>query len=135
MLFCVFYFFALSCFCDIHVVLRVLSKIAIILLRKREQVLLISVCRCLSVFQCLVLMVPCVGLWSVILAFPGHTYLFCFNKAIIQINKYKSIITMQYTSGLICHPSRCGRKNNVVSTSMRRHCVASTLVRRCFDVR
>ena len=47
-------------------------------------VLLLScVCLCLSVFcvLCLFLTVPWVGLWSVIVAFPGHTHLLYIPKS------------------------------------------------------
>ena len=38
-------------------------------------VYLCSFC-CVAVFVlCLFLVVPCIGLWSLIVAFPGHTYL------------------------------------------------------------
>ena len=61
-----------------NAVISVLSRFAIILLRKRELVALVlySYC-CMNVYVlCRFLTEPWVGLWSVIVAIRGHTYLF-----------------------------------------------------------
>ena len=64
--------------CFVIAVLSVLSSFSIISLCKRELVALLCLLSCffLTVFVlCLFLMVPRVGLWSMIVAFPGHMHL------------------------------------------------------------
>ena len=54
------------------------SSIAFITLRKREQAALLKFCSCCCVavgVLCLFLAVPRVGIWSVIVASPGHMQL------------------------------------------------------------
>ena len=65
-----------SMFCD--AVFIVLSSFEINSLRKRELVALLELCSCCGVavsVLCLFLTVPWNDLWSVIVAFPGHTHL------------------------------------------------------------
>ena len=62
--------FVLGPFCV--VVLDVLSILAIILLRKRELVVLL--CDVDACALCLFFTVSMVGLWSGIMAFPGHNH-------------------------------------------------------------
>ena len=90
--------------------LYVHSSIAIILMGKRELVALLNLSSwCLEVVERLFLAVPWGCLRVVIVVFPDHTH-------------------------LLFLPSRHITFNNAISTSMQRHYVVSTLVRRCFDV-
>ena len=59
-------------FCNAE--LTVLSSFAIISLRMRELVALFVFLLSFD-YKCLFLAVPWVGLWSMIVAFPGHTHL------------------------------------------------------------
>ena len=66
----------LSLFCN--TALRVLSRFAILSLGKRRLVALLLLCPCCRVTDgvlCLFLAVTCVGLWYVIVSFPGDTHL------------------------------------------------------------
>ena len=69
--FCTIYFCIGFFFCS--VILCILSSLAIILPRKRE---LIVYFNCVVCVMCSFLMMPCVGLQSVIVAFPGLAYFF-----------------------------------------------------------
>ena len=61
--------------------LYVHSSIAIILLGKRELVVLLNLCSwCLVMIEWLFLAVPWDCLWLVIVVFPDHYYYFCIGK-------------------------------------------------------
>ena len=66
-----------SLFCGLF--LCVLSSFVIILLRKRELVALLKLC-CGYLCFCLFLTVPLVVLRSVVVVFPGHSYLLLYSK-------------------------------------------------------
>ena len=57
------------------VVIGVLSSLTIILLKKRERYIFVLIKKAVCVL-CLFLVVPWVGLKSVVVTFPGHTNLF-----------------------------------------------------------
>ena len=67
---------------------NVLSSSEIIFLRKKELIALLqlsSCCRVAVSIVCLFLAVPWVGLWYVLVAFPGHTHLLTNIKDPYQI--------------------------------------------------
>ena len=93
----------------------VLSSFAIILLRKTELVALLKLCPCCRVtvsVLCLFLAVPWVGLWSVIVAFPGHTHLlfepFSFTSAMFLY----LYLSRSFTNLSIMKKSNLGRKKS-----------------------
>ena len=58
------------------VFLVILSRFAIISLKKRELVSLLYLCCVCISSPCFTLTIPWVGLQSVIVAFPGHTHFY-----------------------------------------------------------
>ena len=70
---------------------RVQLSFAIILLKKKELVALpnyVLALMCIVSVLCLFLMVQWVGLWCVIVAFPGHTHLVFINSQNKTVNYY-----------------------------------------------
>ena len=67
-----------TCFCSALLHVSDLSSCVLILQRKRELVALINLSSCYHITVCISssIAVPWVGLWSVIVVFPGHTHLF-----------------------------------------------------------
>ena len=61
-------------------------KLAIILLSKKGVDCLTWLCYCCCVtvcVLCLFIVVPCIGLWFMIVVFPGHAYLFFYSYTLV----------------------------------------------------